>query len=149
MKCRQCDAPDTRVIDSRTTEDGSAVRRRRSCPVCEFRFTTFERSEEAPMQVLKRNGDRELFQKSKVRSGIEHAVKGRPVTSEQVATIVARVEDVARTAGSPIDTHAVGETVLDSLKELDAVSAMRFASVYKHFQDLADFERAASELSEP
>jgi transcriptional repressor NrdR len=101
------------------------------------------------LQVLKRNGDRELFQASKVQSGIEHAVKGRPVTAEQVSAIVTEVQAAARAMGSPIGTHAVGEAVLDSLKELDAVSAMRFASVYKHFQDLADFERAASELSEP
>ena len=148
MKCRQCDAPDTRVIDSRNTEDGTAVRRRRSCPACEYRFTTFERHEEAPLQVVKRNGDRELFQASKVQSGIQHAVKGRPVTPEQVAAIVHKVQEAARAMGSPVETHAVGEAVLDSLKELDAVSAMRFASVYKHFQDLADFERAASELSE-
>lgn len=148
MKCRQCDAPDTRVIDSRNTEDGTAVRRRRSCTACEYRFTTFERYEEAPLQVVKRNGDREIFQAAKVQSGIEHAVKGRPVSAEQVASIVARVQEAARTLGSPIETHAVGEAVLDSLKELDAVSAMRFASVYKHFQELADFERAASELSE-
>ncbi|NNE96507.1 MAG: transcriptional repressor NrdR [Acidimicrobiales bacterium] len=149
MKCRQCDAPDTRVIDSRNTDDGAAVRRRRSCPACEHRFTTFERYEEAPLQVLKRNGDRELFLRSKVQSGIEHAVKGRPVSAEQVVAIVDRVEETARTAGSPVETHALGEAVLDSLKELDLVSAMRFASVYRHFQDLADFERAASELSEP
>jgi transcriptional repressor NrdR len=148
VKCRQCDAPDTRVIDSRNTEDGTAVRRRRSCTACEYRFTTFERYEEAPLQVVKRNGDREIFQAAKVQSGIEHAVKGRPVSAEQVASIVARVQEEARTLGSPIETHAVGEAVLDSLKELDAVSAMRFASVYKHFQELADFERAASELSE-
>ena len=148
MKCRQCDDPDTRVIDSRNIEDGAAIRRRRSCPTCEYRFTTFERYEEAPVQVLKRNGDRELFVAGKVQSGIEHAVKGRPVSAEQVAAIVRKVQDSARASGTPIETHAVGETVLDSLKELDAVSAMRFASVYKHFQDLADFERAATELSE-
>ncbi len=116
--------------------------------MCEYRFTTFERYEEAPIQVLKRNGDRELFLPSKVQSGIEHAVKGRPVSAEQVAAIVSKVEAAARSGGSPVETHAVGEAVLDSLKVLDAVSAMRFASVYKHFQDLADFERAASELSE-
>jgi transcriptional repressor NrdR len=148
VKCRQCDASDTRVIDSRNTDDGSAVRRRRSCPACGFRFTTFERYEEVPLQVLKRNGDREIFLPSKVQSGIEHAVKGRPVTAEQVAAIVSKVQSAARASGSPIETHAVGEAVLDSLKVLDAVSAMRFASVYKHFQDLGDFERAASELSE-
>ena len=98
--------------------------------------------------MLKRNGDRELFVAAKVQSGIEHAVKGRPVSAEQVGAIVRKVQDAARTLGAPIETHAVGETVLDSLKDLDAVSAMRFASVYKHFQDLADFERAATELSE-
>ncbi len=148
MKCRQCDDPDTRVIDSRTIEDGAGIRRRRSCPSCEYRFTTFERYEEAPVQVLKRNGDRQLFVAAKVQSGIEHAVKGRPVSAEQVLAIVRKVEDAGRVSVLPLETHVVGETVLDSLKELDAVSAMRFASVYKHFQDLADFERAASELSE-
>jgi len=148
VKCRQCDAPDTRVIDSRNIEEGTAIRRRRSCSTCGNRFTTFERTEEVPLEVRKRNGDRQPFAAAKVQSGIEHAVKGRPVTAEEVDGIVSSVQAAIRSEGAPLQTQAIGELVLTSLKALDAVSAIRFASVYKHFQDLADFERAASELSE-
>jgi transcriptional repressor NrdR len=137
------------VIDSRVVEDGASIRRRRACPDCGSRFTTFERAEEVPLTVQKRNGRREPFSAAKVTSGIALAVKGRPITGEQVADIVAAVENALRVSAEPLTTRAIGEMVLGSLKALDAVSAMRFASVYKHFEELADFERAATELSEP
>ncbi len=149
VHCRQCGARDTRVIDSRVAEDGASIRRRRACAECGYRFTTFERAEEVPLTVRKRDGRREPLSAAKVTSGIALAVKGRPITAQQVADIVSAVENAARSTTESITTQAVGEMVLGSLKDLDAVSAMRFASVYKHFEDLADFERAATELSEP
>lgn len=149
VRCRQCGTTDTRVIDSRVIEDGDSIRRRRSCPHCSARFTTFERTEAAPLLVLKRNGDRVPFIAAKVSHGIELAVKGRPVSAAEVVAIVAGIEDAVRANGGPMPTQMVGERVLDALKERDPVAAMRFASVYKHFEDLADFERAATELAEP
>jgi transcriptional repressor NrdR len=137
------------VIDSRVAEDGASIRRRRACAECGYRFTTFERAEEVALTVRKRDRRREPFSAAKVTSGIALAVKGRPITAQQVADIVSAVENAARSSTESITTQAVGEMVLGSLKDLDAVSAMRFASVYKHFEDLADFERAATELSEP
>lgn len=101
------------------------------------------------MEVRKRSGDREPFVAGKVRGGIELAVKGRPVTSEQVTRMVTSVEDAVRASSTPLETSSIGELVLTGLKVLDPVSAMRFASVYKHFEELSDFERAASELSGP
>lgn len=98
--------------------------------------------------VLKRNGDRVPFIAAKVSHGIQLAVKGRPVSASEVVEIVAGIEDAARATGAPMPTQMVGERVLDALKERDPVAAMRFASVYKHFEDLADFERAATELAE-
>lgn len=130
-------------------EDGDAIRRRRSCTACGQRFTTFERVERAPLLVRKRDGDRQPYVGAKVQRGIELAVKGRPIASEQVMTIVARVEAAIRASTAPFPTEQIGDLVLDSLKELDPVAALRFASVYKHFEDLSDFEKAASELSEP
>ncbi len=136
------------MIDSRVIEDGDAIRRRRSCPQCNARFTTFERVETAPLLVLKRNGDRMPFLAAKVIAGIKLAVKGRPVTVDEVVEIVVGVEEAVRFGGVPVPTQEIGELVLDALKDRDPVAAMRFASVYKHFEDLADFERAATELSE-
>lgn len=149
MHCRQCGEPDTRVIDSRVVEDGEATRRRRSCTACGHRFTTFERVEEVPLVVRKRDGGREPFAAEKVRRGIALAVKGRPVSADRVQAIVADIEEAVRLNATPLPTHDIGEAVLEALKEIDPVAALRFASVYKHFEELSDFERAASELSEP
>lgn len=149
MRCQVCDAEDTRVVDSRPADDGSAIRRRRHCTSCGQRFTTFERVESAPAVVLKRSGNREPFVREKVVAGVTLATKGRPVTEEQLRSLTKRVEDRVKASGQPMPTEEVGNLVLAELKELDSVAALRFASVYKHFEDLADFEREASLLLDP
>lgn len=137
------------MIDSRQSEDGLLIRRRRACLACQRRFTTFERLEEVPLSVLKRSGDREPFDSSKVVAGLELATKGRPVGADDLDRIAAAVEESLRLEGSEVSSDQVGRTVLEHLRELDVVAAVRFASVYKEFDDLADFERELDELMGP
>lgn len=144
MHCPVCRHDDTKVIDSRSAEEGAAIRRRRSCPSCSYRFTTYERLEGAPLLVLKRSGAREPFDRTKVADGVRSACKGRPVTDEQVDALAEAVEDDVRleaAAGKEITSSTVGHSVLEHLKDLDEVAYMRFASVYKNFDDAADFRR--------
>lgn len=139
MHCPSCRADDTKVIDSREADEGAAIRRRRLCPQCSHRFTTFERLEELPLSVVKTHGGREPFDRNKVLSGIRAACKGRPVTAEQMVAIAESVEDEVRMTGSEVSSAQVGVVVLDRLRELDAVAYLRFASVYKNFDEAADF----------
>jgi transcriptional repressor NrdR len=126
------------VIDSRTLDDGTGVRRRRQCPECSRRFTTMET---ASISVVKRSGASEPFSRSKVLSGVRKACQGRPVTEGQLAVLAQRVEDVLRAQGSAeIPTHEVGLAILGPLRELDTVAYLRFASVYRAFESLEDFE---------
>ena len=151
MRCPKCGHDDTKVVDSRTADDGSAIRRRRQCLACEFRFTTFERSEEQPLLVVKRSGERVPFDRTKVEAGLTSASKGRSLDPERLAEIVVVVEDRARLAGGEVTSSEIGLTVLEQLRELDGVTYMRFASVYKGFEDPADFAREAGlfKRSEP
>lgn len=137
------------MIDSRQSEDGLLIRRRRACLACQRRFTTFERLEEVPLAVVKRSGDREPFDSGKVVAGLELATKGRPVGADDLDRIAAAVEESLRLSGSEVSSDQVGRTVLEHLRELDVVAAVRFASVYKEFDDLADFERELDELMGP
>ncbi len=139
MHCPSCRADDTKVIDSREADEGAAIRRRRLCPQCSHRFTTFERLEELPLTVVKTHGGREPFDRNKVLSGIAAACKGRPVSAEQMVAIAESVEDEVRMTGSEVTSAQVGVVVLDRLRELDAVAYLRFASVYKNFDEAADF----------
>ncbi len=136
-------------MDSRQSEDGQLIRRRRACLACGRRFTTFERLEEVPLTVLKRSGDREPFDSTKVVAGLELATKGRPVAADDLDRIAAAVEESLRLEGNEITSDLVGRAVLEHLRELDVVAAVRFASVYKEFDDLADFERELAELMGP
>lgn len=129
------------MLDSRSTEDGLAVRRRRQCLKCETRFTTYERIDELPVYVIKRSGDKELFDRSKIVSGLEAASKGRPVTPESLAAVAVEVEDAMRLTGGDVTSSQVGQAVLERLRKLDEVAYLRFASVYKEFDDAADFKR--------
>ena len=149
MRCPGCGSFDDKVVDSRQSEDGASIRRRRSCLACQRRFTTFERLEEVPLTVVKRSGDREPFDRAKVIAGLEAATKARPVEHAQLDDLALAVEESARLEGSEISTEAVGRAVLDRLRDLDVVAAVRFASVYKEFDDLADFERELDELMGP
>ncbi|MCA9159750.1 MAG: transcriptional repressor NrdR [Planctomycetales bacterium] len=134
-------------MDSRQADDGSSIRRRRACLSCEQRFTTFERLEELPVMVMKRSGVREPFDQAKVISGVELAIKGRPLDPQVVVQLAGEVEEAVRLAGPETSSDFVGMAVLERLRELDVVAAVRFASVYKEFDDLADFERELDELT--
>lgn len=129
------------MVDSRATDDGTAVRRRRECLDCGNRFTTFERVEEAPLVVAKSTGEEEPFDRAKVVRGVTLATTGRPVDEATIEALVDEVEDLARLEGSPVTSERIGRAVLEALARLDGVSALRFASVYKGFDDLDDFQR--------
>jgi len=141
MRCPWCGHQHDKVIDSRSTEGGSAVRRRRQCLKCSRRFTTFERVEPVGLTVVKRDGTREPFERAKIIAGVRKAIKNRPVTEEQVANLADRAEEKLRRKGAMATTQEVGIEVLDLLRRLDDVAYLRFASVYKDFQELTDFER--------
>jgi transcriptional repressor NrdR len=136
-----CHADDTKVIDSREADDGGAIRRRRSCLACQQRFTTYERCEEVLLVVVKTDGGREPFDRSKIIAGVSAASKGRPVTAEQIDLLGDAIEEYARVRGPEISSAEVGVEVLDRLRSLDEVAYLRFASVYKDFDDAADFQR--------
>ena len=138
MYCPYCRHPDSRVIDSRTAEDGAAIRRRRSYPACGRRFTT---QETVILMVAKRSGVTEPFNRDKIVRGVRRACQGRPVTEDQLAILAQRVEDAIRSRGSgEVPSHEVGLAILGPLRELDEVAYLRFASVYRGFESLADFE---------
>ena len=149
MRCPACGSPDDKVVDSRQADDGSTIRRRRACIACGRRFTTFERIEEIPLTVVKRSGDRQPFDRAKVTAGIRAAAKGRPPEAgEAIDEMASAVEDALRLAGrTEVTSEEVGRAVLEQLREADAVAAIRFASVYLGFDDLADFEREVTLLS--
>lgn len=141
MHCPFCSEVDTKVIDSRLVADGDQVRRRRECVTCGERFTTFETAELAMPRVIKSNGAREPFNEDKLRSGLTRAVQKRPVSTEDLETIIQRIKhDLRATGERDIESRVVGEMVMDALKRLDAVAYVRFASVYRDFQDVAEFQ---------
>jgi transcriptional repressor NrdR len=141
MRCPWCGQSDDKVVDSRESEDGSAVRRRRQCLRCGRRYTTFERVEAASLSVVKRDGSKIPFDRSKIIAGVMKAIKNRPVTEEQVERLADRAEEKLRRRGPVITSQEVGLEVLAQLRRLDDVAYLRFASVYKDFQELTDFER--------
>jgi transcriptional repressor NrdR len=142
--CPYCRHPDSRVIDSRTGDDGAAIRRRRACPACGRRFTT---QETVILTVAKRSGVTEPFNRDKIVRGVRRACQGRPVTEDQLALLAQQVEDVIRSRGSgEIPSHEVGLAILGPLRELDEVAYLRFASVYRGFESLADFEEEITAL---
>jgi transcriptional repressor NrdR len=148
VRCPACSSPDDKVVDSRTAEDGSAIRRRRQCLSCGRRFTTFERIEEVPLRVVKRNGDRVPFDRQKIVAGLQAAAKNRPVSSDEMEAVAVDVEDRLRLdGGGDVPTERIGLAVLERLRELDEVAYLRFASVYKQFDEAADFEREATLLT--
>ena len=147
MRCPVCGSLDDKVVDSRLADDGAAIRRRRECLGCNRRFTTFERVDEVPFVVVKRSGEREPFDRTKVAAGIRAAAKNRPVTDEQVEAVTAEIEDALRVEGTDVTTERVGVAVLSRLRALDEVAYVRFASVYKDFDDPRDFEREVGLLS--
>ena|SRR5262249_11214681 len=144
MRCPYCRHGDSRVVDSREAEDGQLIRRRRSCPQCGKRFTTVE---EAVLAVVKRSGVTEPFSRNKIMSGVRKACQGRPVDDDALALLAQRVEESIRARGvAEVPSHDVGLEILGPLRDLDEVAYLRFASVYRSFESLADFEREIDAL---
>ena len=145
MLCPACGASEIRVIDSRPAENGSSIRRRRQCEMCTHRFTTYERLE-PQLMVLKRSGKFEPFSPPKLASGISAALADRPVSGSDVESVVDELEEAVRATGPQVSSEAIGRLVLDRLRELDEVAYLRYASVYKEFQEAADFEKEMAEM---
>jgi transcriptional repressor NrdR len=148
MRCPWCDADDDRVVDSRPADAGGAIRRRRECLACERRFTTYERIEEIGLVVQKRDGTREPFDRDKVEAGIRRALAGGAVSNHQIDQMVDRIELRLRRKGPDVTSRQVGAEVLAALQKVDEVAYLRFASVYKDFQGITDFERELGMLLE-
>jgi transcriptional repressor NrdR len=147
VRCPVCSRLEDKVIDSRVAEDGAAIRRRRECLGCGRRFTTYERLEELPLMVVKRSGQRQPFDRAKVVAGVRAAAKNRPVSQEQMEAVATEVEESMRLEGPEVTSEQVGRAVLDRIRAMDEVAYLRFASVYKDFSELGDFEREVGLLS--
>lgn len=146
MHCPFCHNPDSRVVDTRIADDGASIRRRRECTHCKKRFTTLETSS---FQVVKRSGVVESFSRNKVVSGVKKACQGRPVSDDQLAILAQQVEEQLRSTGvSNVSTNEVGKAILPFLRDLDVIAYLRFASVYRQFDTLDDFEQAIQALRE-
>ncbi len=147
VRCPACGALDDKVVDSRSADDGTSVRRRRQCLECATRYTTFERLEETPLVVVKSSGAEAPFDRAKIVAGVALAAKGRPVDELTIETLATDVEDQVRLEGTRVTSERIGRAVLEALAPLDGVSALRFASVYKGFDDLADFQEEIGRLT--
>ncbi len=149
MRCPRCADPDTRVIDSRDLENGTTIRRRRECPVCSYRFTTYERPEGVRLSVVKRDGRREEFDRAKLQRGLMRALQKRPVTIERVEQAVEEIEATIRSRGtSEVTSREVGTVVMEKLREIDELAYIRFASVYHSYEDISTLKREVDRLVE-
>ncbi len=146
MVCPFCNAEDTAVIDSRRNSEGSSVRRRRKCSKCESRFTTYEKNE-IDLIVKKRNGNFEEFQYEKLHKGVENAFGGQEINQKQLKTLVDNIYSEIKDKGKKVDSENIGEIVLKHLKINNQVAYLRFASVYKEFSDVSDFEKEVAEFN--
>jgi transcriptional repressor NrdR len=147
MKCPHCDYMEDRVIDSRVIRDGRAIRRRRVCDKCNKRFTTYEYIEAVPLQVIKRDGRRESYQRDKLAAGIRKALHKRPVSAQAMEDLVDRIEaELSRLGTMEVEVRTIGERVMAELALLDQVAYVRFASVYRHFQDVQQFVETIQSL---
>ncbi|MCA1248401.1 transcriptional regulator NrdR [Massilia sp. MS-15] len=150
MKCPFCQHEDTQVLDTRVSEEADAIRRRRRCTRCDKRFTTYERIELSMPIIVKKNGSRTEFSSNKLRGSLMLALRKRPVAAEAIDTAVATIEEKLLTSGRrEVDTGYVGELVMQELRRLDKIAYIRFASVYKNFEDLAEFQEALAEVGHP
>ena len=149
MFCPFCSAQETKVIDSRLVADGAQVRRRRECLECHERYTTFEIAELVMPRVVKRDGSREPFNEDKLRAGLQRALERRPVSTEQVENCIVRIKSSLRATGErEIKSELVGSLIMDALKELDKVAYVRFASVYRSFEDIREFGEEIAKLGD-
>jgi len=150
VKCPFCSAPDTQVVDSRVSEEGDSIRRRRRCATCDKRFTTYETVELRMPSLVKTNGNREEFEEQKLRTGFARALHKRPVPTEYVDAAIDRIRQKLLSLGErEIPSRRVGEMVMKELYKLDKVAYIRFASVYRDFQDVEDFRDALKEVDKP
>lgn len=149
MKCNQCSSADTKVIESRDVADGESIRRRRSCPHCNHRFTTYERIERPQMVVVKNDGTRELFNRDKLLAGLVRASEKTPVTTIQLEQLVSDIEQCIYSQGeAEVSSIKLGEMVMDRLAQLNEVAYVRFASVYRRFRSIAGFEKELVQIRE-
>jgi len=148
MYCPFCNADDTKVIDSRLVADGGQVRRRRECVACTERFTTYEMAELVMPRVIKTDGTREVFDEEKLRAGLQRALEKRPVSIEQIETALTQIKHFLQVTGErEVSSRMIGEEVMTKLRELDEVAYVRFASVYRSFQDLSEFQDELNRLN--
>lgn len=149
MKCPFCGHEDTAVRDSRSSDDGNAIRRRRACPECEERFTTYERAQLRDLTVVKSNGEQKPFDRDKILRSIQIATRKRPVTSEQVEALAGQISRKLEMSGeSEVTTQIIGERVMEGLQQLDQVAYIRYASVYRNFREAEDFGKFAESLKD-
>ncbi len=147
MKCPRCGSHDSRVLESRDVEQESVIRRRRECLSCQHRFTTYERVEAANLLVIKKNGERELFDRAKLAGGVYRAFEKRPVSADQIEAIISSVEQELKSSGEhEVQSNAIGELVMDKLRDRDDIAYVRFASVYRSFADIKSFEAELNRL---
>ncbi len=150
MKCPFCGNEDTKVIDSRPSEDNNSIRRRRQCDVCSKRFTTYEKIETIPLVVIKKDNNRESYDRSKIESGVYRSCHKRPISVDQIVKLVDEVENVIFSMDEKeIPSSVIGELVMNKLRELDAVAYVRFASVYREFKDVNTFMKELEKVIEP
>ncbi|NQT28946.1 MAG: transcriptional repressor NrdR [Candidatus Saganbacteria bacterium] len=148
MKCPFCENIEDKVLESREIEEGKAVRRRRECQSCRGRFTSYERVEEKPIMVIKRDGRREQFTREKIEAGISRACEKRPVSSLMIDGLLDEIEkEIHREAGREVASSKIGELVMDRLQKVDKIAYVRFATVYRKFEDLSEFVKEVKEIS--
>ncbi|MCI9360113.1 MAG: transcriptional repressor NrdR [Hungatella sp.] len=147
MKCPYCSEDDTKVIDSRPADDNSSIRRRRQCEKCGKRFTTYEKLETMPLMVIKKDNSREVYDRSKIEAGILHSCHKRPVSSQQINAMVDEIENwIFNLEEKEVEASAIGEKVMEKLKDMDEVAYVRFASVYREFKDVNTFMEELGKL---
>ncbi len=148
MRCPKCNYNKSSVVDSRQAEDGNTIRRRRECENCHTRFTTFERVEELPLLVVKKDGTREQFSRDKISNGIFQSAQKRPVSSEDIENAISRIENKVRSEyENEVSSAVIGNLVMDELAELDEITYVRFASVYKSFKDVYEIEELLQQIT--
>lgn len=148
MKCPFCEAMEDKVLESRETEEGKAIRRRRECLSCKERFTSYERVEEKPVSVIKRDGRKEQFTRTKITKGILRACEKRPVSAESIEALVDKIErEIHREAGREVTTTKIGELIMERLQQLDKIAYIRFASVYRKFENVGEFVKEVTEIT--
>jgi transcriptional repressor NrdR len=148
MRCPKCNYNKSSVVDSRQAEDGNTIRRRRECENCHTRFTTFERVEELPLLVVKKDGTREQFSRDKISNGIFQSAQKRPVSSEDIENAISRIENKVRSEyENEVSSAVIGNLVMDELAELDEITYVRFASVYKSFKDVDEIEELLQQIT--